>query len=122
MGRNKYVTCRICCNYKLANEYESKLELVSENESKLEMGSEIKQRYKCWECVYSTNWLSNLRRQENAMHKPLVTGKKEYHSTVDVADLKNEIVWGANEYQRKLELGREIKQRYKCGDCAYLTN
>ena len=33
-----------------------------------------------------------------------VTEKIEYHSTVDVAALKNNIVWKANEYQRKLEL------------------
>ena len=38
------------------------------------------------------------------------TGKIEYHSTVDVADLENKIVWGANEYQWKLELGKQIKQ------------
>ena len=41
------------------------------------------------------------------MHKPLVTEKIEYHSTIDVAALKNEIVQ-CN--QTKLELGREIKK------------
>ena len=40
----------------------------------------------------------------------MVTEKIEYHSTVDVAALKNEIVRGGNEYRRKLELGREIKK------------
>ena len=35
---------------------------------------------------------------------------KEYNSTVDVVDLENKIMRGANEYRRKLELGREIKQ------------
>ena len=29
---------------------------------------------------------------------------------MDVAALKNNIVWKANEYQRKLELGKQIKQ------------
>ena len=36
--------------------------------------------------------------------------KIEYHSTIDVAALKNEIVQCDNEYQMKLELGREIKK------------
>ena len=44
------------------------------------------------------------------MQKPSVIEKIEYHSTLDVAALKNKIVWSANEYQRNLELGREIKQ------------
>ena len=39
----------------------------------------------------------------------MVTGKIEHHSTVDVTDLENDIVRGANEYQRKLELGKQIK-------------
>ena len=44
------------------------------------------------------------------MHNQLVTGTIEYHSTLDVAALKKEIVQCDNEYQKKLELGREIKQ------------
>ena len=50
-----------------------------------------------------------MKQHEN---KPIdeVTEKVEYNSTLDVAALKNNIVWKANEYQRKLELGREIKQ------------
>ena len=34
----------------------------------------------------------------------------EYNSTIDVIALKNSIMKGAKEYQRKLELGREIEQ------------
>ena len=51
----------------------------------------------------------HMKQHEN---KPIdeVTEKVEYNSTLDVAALKNNIVWKANEYQRKLELGREIKQ------------
>ncbi len=50
-----------------------------------------------------------MKQHEN---KPIdeVSEKVEYNSTLDVAALKNNIVWKANEYQRKLELGREIKQ------------
>ena len=39
-----------------------------------------------------------------------VTEKNGYHSTVDVLALKNSIVGDINEYQRKLELGREVKR------------
>ena len=46
--------------------------------------------------------------------KPLsvdeVTDKIDYQSRVDVVALKNSIVSEANEYQRKLELGREVKR------------
>ena len=40
----------------------------------------------------------------------VVNEKIEYNSNVDVVALKNKIVRGVNEYQRKLELGREIKE------------
>jgi hypothetical protein len=39
-----------------------------------------------------------------------VTEKVEYNSTLNVTALKNMIVGDINEYQRKLELGREIKE------------
>ena len=39
-----------------------------------------------------------------------VKEKIDYHSTVDAFALKNEIVWGFNEYRRKLEMGRKIKE------------
>ena len=38
-----------------------------------------------------------------------VTERIDYHSTLDVIALKNSIVGDINEYQRKLELGREVK-------------
>ena len=40
----------------------------------------------------------------------VVNEKIEYNSNVNVVALKNKIVRGVNEYQRKLELGREIKE------------
>ena len=70
----------------------------------------VKQMYECRDCTYSTHWPSNLRRHEKFVHKPLVTEKIEYHSTIDVAALKKEIVQCDNEYQTKIELGREIKK------------
>ena len=70
----------------------------------------VKQMYKCQYCTYSSNRPFNLRRHEKDIHKPFVTEKIEYHSTIDVAALKNEIVPSDNEYQTKIELGREIKK------------
>ena len=62
--------------------------------------------YKCQDCPYSTIWSSNLRKHEKAMHNPSVT---EYHCTINVTALENSMMNELNEYQRKLELGREIK-------------
>ena len=70
----------------------------------------VKKMYKCQDCTYSTHWSSNLRKHEKGMHKPSVTEKIEYHFKIDVAALKNEIVQCDNEYQTKIELGREIKK------------
>ena len=44
------------------------------------------------------------------MHKTLVTEKIEYHSKMDIAALKNEIVHAEDEYQKKLVLGSKIKK------------
>ena len=83
---------------------------LRKHEKFMQNPSEIKKIYECQDCTYSTNWSSNLRKHEKAMHNPLVTGTIEYHCTIDVAALKNEIVQGDNEYQNKLELGRQIKK------------
>ena len=83
--------------------------------------SEIKQIYKCRDCTYSINCPSNLRKHEKVMHNPFITGTIEYHCTIDVTALKNEIVMRGNEYQRKLESPSEIKQMYKCQDCPFST-
>ena len=37
----------------------------NEYQRKLESASEIKKMYKCQDCPFSTNWISNLRRHEN---------------------------------------------------------
>ena len=63
--------------------------------------------YKCQDCSYSTIWSSNLRKHEKFKHNPSVT---EYHCTINVTALKHEIVHAKDEYQKKLELGREIKK------------
>ena len=57
----------------------------------------------------------NLTIQENAIHNPSVKGT--YHSKLDVAVLKNEILMRGEEYQIKLESASKIKQMYKCNDC-----
>ena len=39
-----------------------------------------------------------------------VKEKIDYHSTVDDVALENLIVWSCNEYRRKLELQRKVKE------------
>ncbi len=60
--------------------------------------------------MWSVHLERHMKQHENKP-KPIdeVTEKVEYNSTLDVTALKNNIVWKANGYQRKLELGREIK-------------
>ena len=70
----------------------------------------VKKMYKCQYCTFTTNWISSLRIHEKRMHKRLFREKIEYHSKIDVAALKNEIVQSDNEYKTKIELGREIKK------------
>ena len=102
----------------------------NEYQRKLESASQIKKFYTCEDCTYSTNYSSNLRKHEKAMHNkikhqksmqnpndlrkhekakhnPLVT---EYHCTINVTAMKNEIMNAEDEYQKKLALGREIKK------------
>ena len=58
-----------------------------------------------------------MKQHEKKQHQEEVTPpqkkvceKIEYQSKLDVVALKNEVISEANEYQRKLELGRGIKE------------
>ena len=58
-----------------------------------------------------------MKRHEKKQHQEEVTPpqkkvceKIEYQSKLDVVALKNEVISEANEYERKLELGRELKK------------
>ena len=65
----------------------------------------------CLKTVRSDTLKRHMKRHENKPYSmDVATEKIEYDSTVDVAALENKIVRSANEYPRKLELGREIKQ------------
>ena len=101
----------------------------NEYQRKLESASQIKKFYTCEDCTYSTNYSSNLRKHEKAMHNKIKHQKSmqnpndlrkhekamhnpsvtEYHCTINVTALENSMMNELNEYQRKLELGREIK-------------
>ena len=94
-----------CCDCTYSTNCSSNLTIHEKavHEPSVTFSSEIKKMYKCRGCrgcAYSTNWSSNLRKHENATHKSLVTEQIEYHSTIDVAALKNEIVQCDNEYKR----------------------
>ena len=67
---------------------------------------------------------NNLTRHEKTIHNPLITGTIEYHSTADVANLKNEIVQSDNEkvvHKPSVTFSSDIKKMYKCSDCTYST-
>ena len=49
-------------------------------------------------------------QKEVTSHQKEVSEKIEYHSTVDKVALGNILEKGSNEFMRKLELGREIKE------------
>ena len=51
-----------------------------------------------------------MKRHEKKSPQKVVTEKMEYHSTVDEAAVENSIVSESNEYKRKLEMEREVKQ------------
>ena len=68
---------------------------------------------------------NNLTRHEKTINKPLITGTIEYHYTVDVPTLKNEIVQSDNEKavnKPSFTFSSDIKKMYKCHDCTFTTN
>ena len=87
----------------------------------------ISKTYKCKFCNYSSDQSNNVIRHARTKHveeqnekktpqkevTPLqkeVCEKMEYQSTLDMTALKNEVISEINEYERKLELGREVKR------------
>ena len=51
-----------------------------------------------------------MKRNDHKPPQKKVCEKIEYNSKLDVVALKNEVISEINEYERKLELGREIKE------------
>ena len=51
-----------------------------------------------------------MKQHENKTPQKEITEKIEYKSKLDVVALKNSIISEINEYERKLELGREVKR------------
>ena len=107
MVGNKHVTCRIClrykcedCTYSTNRFYNLRRHEKAMHKLLVTPAMEIKKMYKCEHCTYSTKRSTDLRRHKKAMHKTLVTEKIKYHSTLDVAALKNKIVQSAREYKK----------------------
>ena len=82
---------------------------------------EGKDVFTCSQCVYTSNRKDSMKRhmkqhekktpqKEVTPHQKEVCEKIEYQSTLDMTALKNSIVGQINEYERKLELGRGIKE------------
>ena len=124
MGRHKKVECRICLKTMRSDILERHMKKhVKKSNGIEEVGSsgsgvcEKTGKHKqvgCKICL-KTMRSDNLKRHMKTHEKKQcsiddVNEKIEYNSNVNVVALKNKIVWGVIEYQRKLELGREIKE------------
>ena len=78
----------------------------------------ISKTYKCKLCNYTSDQSNNVTMHVEKKHVEKQNEKKtpqkwvvmEKHTAVDEAALKNSIVGQINEYERKLELGRGIKE------------
>ena len=80
----------------------------------------ILKTYKCKLCNYTSDQSNNVsmhvmekhveEQHETKPSQKVVMEKMEYPSTVDEAALENKLEKGSNEFIRKLELGREIKE------------
>ena len=65
----------------------------------------------CLKTMRGDTLVRHMKTHEKKQYsKDDVSEKIEYNSNVNVTALKNSIKGEVNEYQRKLELGREIKQ------------
>ena len=70
-------------------------------------------RHKCIYCKYTSDRAYDLKRHVGRMHpenKPPQKVEIENHSTVDVVATRNRLIKNSNEFMRKLELGRVIKE------------
>ena len=124
MGRNREVECRICLRTMRSDNLERHMKKHEKKSNGIEeagsSGSGVcenvgkHKQVGCKICL-KTMRSDNLERHMKTHEKKpcsmdVVNEKIEYNSNVDVVALKNKIVRGVNEYQRKLELGREIKE------------
>ena len=124
MGRHKKVECRICLKTMRSDILERHMKKhVKKSNGIEEVGSfgsgvcEKAGKHKqvgCKICLKTMRSYTLKRHMKHMKNKPcsidVVHEKIEYNSNVNVVALKNKIVRGVIEYQRKLELGREIKE------------
>jgi hypothetical protein len=124
MGRNRKVECRICLKTMRSDILERHMKQHEKKSNGIEeagsSGSGVCENVGKHKQVGCKICLNTMRSDHLIIHmkthekKPCsmeaVNEKTEHNSNVDVVALKNKIVRGVNEYQRKLELGREIKE------------
>ena len=77
-----------------------------ENEALVELT--YQKKHKCIYCNHNSDSVGNVRRHIEKKTPQKVVMEK--HTAVGEAALKNSIVSESNEFMRKLELGREVKQ------------
>ena len=124
MGRHRKVECRICLKTMTCDHLERHMKThEKKSNEKDEAGSsgsgvcENVGKHKQVECriclktMRSDNLVRHMKTHEKKQcSMDVVTEKIEYNSKIDDFALENKIMNDANEYRRKLELGRKVKE------------
>ena len=124
MGRNKKVECRICLKTMRSDilerhmkKHEKKSNGIDEAGSSGSGVCENAGKHKqvgckiCLKTMRSDHLIRHMKTHEKKQcSMDVVTEKIEYNSKIDDIALENKIMNDANEYRRKLELGRKVKE------------
>ena len=124
MGRHKKVECRICLKTMRSDILERHMKKHEKKSNGIEeVGSsgsgvcENAGKHKqvgckiCLKTMRSDHLIRHMKTHEKKTNgMDVVTEKIEYNSKIDDFALENKIMNDANEYRRKLELGRKVKE------------
>ena len=118
MGRNKQVECRICMMQMRSDHLDRHMEQHEKKTNRIYetvCGMMGKHKQVVCKICLKTMRSDHLKRHMKIHEKKtcsidVVTKKIEYNSTIDDVALENSITRDYNEYHRKLELGRKVKE------------
>ena len=123
MGRNRKVECRICLKTMTSDHLERHMKThEKKSNGKDDAGSSGRgvcgkvgkhKQVECRICLKTMRSDNLVRHMKTHKKKQcsidVVNEKIEYNSTIDDIALENKIMRCSNEYKRKLELGRKVK-------------
>ena len=118
MGRQRPRTCYVCYKTMRGDNLKRHMKQHEKKPYSIdETGCDMVGKHKqvvckiCLKKMTSNNLKRHMKKHEKKTCSiDVLTEKIEYNSTIDNVALKNSITREYNEYNRKLELGREIKQ------------